>query len=165
MTIRWPPQAIQLGAAIAVLVIGVLIYLLDRSASGAWLIPQWWSAAYDRPPVFGRLGEHLPTFIHVYSFILITAMVLAPWKRAPVFICLLWFAVDSLFELAQIDVAAAYIGSHIPAWFAAWPLLNNVADYFAAGRFDPYDLVSIGLGTVAAYLTVRYALRRGENSC
>lgn len=160
---RLPQQAMQMGAACAVLAVGVLVYLLDRSTSGAWLIPEWWSLVYDGPPVFGRLGQHLPTFIHVYAFILITASLLAPWKHAPVVACATWVALDCVFELAQLDVIAVQIAARVPAWFAKWPLLDNIAAYFITGRFDLYDLYSIALGAIAAYLTIRFATRHGED--
>jgi hypothetical protein len=70
-------------------------------------------------------------------------------------ICLAWFTLDCLFEVAQIDSSARWIAQHIPDWFSGVPFLENTASYFLFGTFDVLDLLSIAAGTVAAYVTIR----------
>jgi hypothetical protein len=77
--------------------------------------------------------------------------VLSPLRRAALGICAAWVVVESFFEIAQNTVISAKIAANVPAWFSDWPILDNVANYFVAGYFDPLDLVSIVIGAVAAY--------------
>jgi hypothetical protein len=144
-----------------VLTAGVLVYLLDRPSGSVYFMPDSWSIADRTPAMFGALGRYLPTFAHTFAFILFTSVVLSPTRRAALGICVAWVVVESLFEIAQRDIIAAKIAANVPAWFADWPLLDNVADYFVAGRFDPLDLVSIMIAAGAAYLTMIYSTRRG----
>ena len=150
---------IQVIAAVIVLMIGVLVYLLDRPSTSVYLIPDSWSFGDSIPPVFGAIGAHLPTFAHTFGFILLTSALLEPWRWSAITACAGWWLVGSLFEIAQSDAWAPMVVSTVPDWFADWPLLDNVAVYFNAGQFDLYDLVSISIATVFAYVVIRLANR------
>ena len=113
--------------------------------------------------MFGSIGDYLPTFVHVYTFILLTVIVAIPTGIKLIPVCLAWFSLDSLFEVAQLKSIAQWIGSHTPPWFEGVPFLKNTADYFLMGTFDVFDLISIAAGTVAAYLTVSFTLVRTDN--
>lgn len=154
-------DAIQLTTAVLALGIGVLVYLLDRQPSDVYFIPDWVSIADSLNPIFGQVGNNLPTFIHVYVFILLTVIIITPSPVMVFRICVIWFSVDSLFELAQLTPIAYLIAEHIPAWFIGIPFLENTATYFLAGTFDILDIISIAMGTVTAYLTIRYSNKRG----
>ena len=78
MDIRMKPEWLQFYAAIAVLVVGVLIYLLDRPSSSVYFVPDSWSMADRTPRIFGTIGRYLPTFAHTFAFILFTTAVMAP---------------------------------------------------------------------------------------
>ncbi len=39
-------------------------------------------------------------------------------------------------------------------------LVNHTADYFVYGTFDPWDLVAISVGTLAAYLVIEKTMRQ-----
>jgi hypothetical protein len=106
----------------------------------------------------------LPTFVHVYAFILLTAILVTPARAYVIPICLLWFMIESLFELAQINVIAQWIVKYIPTWFNRIPFLENTSDYFLAGTFDILDIFSIAAGTLAAYLTIVISTRRIANN-
>lgn len=149
------PEVLQIAVAIGVLAIGVLVYLLDRQPGSVYFIPDWIALANNSSPMFGEIGNYLPTFVHAFAFILLTAIVVAPTSSQVVLICLTWFAVDSFFEIAQITPIAQWITGHVPDWFAGIPFLENTAVYFLAGTFDFLDLVSIAMGAVAAYLTIK----------
>jgi hypothetical protein len=40
----------------------------------------------------------------------------------------------------------------IPDWFSNYLFLENTRDYFLQGHFDYLDLLSIALGSLAAYI-------------
>ncbi len=152
---RAGPAVIQVVVAIIVLMIGILVYLLDRPSASIYLIPNSWSFGDRVPPVFGALGNYLPTFAHTFAFTLFTSALLEPWRRSAVAACAGWWALGSLFEIAQSDAWAAAIAVRVPGWFADWPLLDNVASYFVAGHFDGLDLVSIAIAIVCAFAVIR----------
>jgi len=148
--------------AIGTLAVGALVYMLDRPAETAYLLPRALSFARAPHPAFALLGGSLPEFIHVYGFILLTAAVSSsPVRLVP--ICAFWWAVDSLFEIGQHPAIAPVIAAALPNWFRGIPVLDHVANYFLRGTFDPADLVAIVLGTVAAFLTIRL-IRQSEVS-
>jgi len=151
---------LQGAAAIGALAVGVLVYLLDRQPTSIYFIPDWITLANNLNPIFGEIGNYLPTFIHVFVFILLTAIIVAPSPAWIIPLCVAWFAVDSLFELAQITPIDQWIAGNVPDWFTGIPFLENTSAYFIAGTFDFLDLLSIAAGTVAAYLTIRISQNR-----
>ena len=153
-------DALQLTTAVLAVGIGVLVYLLDRQPSNVYFIPDWVSIVDSLNPIFGQVGNILPTFIHVYVFILLTVIIITPSPVRVFRICVIWFSVDSLFELAQLTPIAHLIAEHVPAWFIGIPFLENTAAYFLAGTFDILDLISIAMGSVTAYLTIMYSNKR-----
>jgi len=158
------PQGARIIAGSIVFVMGACVYLFDRSGSSVYVVPAWWTIADATPAIFGALGDYLPTFAHVFAFTLFTAAVLSPGTLASIVICAAWFSIDLSFELAQIDAAALEIVRLVPAWFSDWPILENTADYFLAGHFDPLDVASIALGSVAAGLVLFITTQYGTNN-
>jgi hypothetical protein len=154
------PVKIQTAAAVTALLIGVFVYLLDRQAESVYFMSSWMALGDSMSPFFGTIGDQLPTFVHVYAFILLTMVVASPSRGYVLYICLFWLVLESLFELAQITVIAHWITSHIPEWFSGIPLLENTAAYFLGGTFDVVDLCSIAAGTLAAYLTIVISTQR-----
>jgi hypothetical protein len=154
------PALKQIGFATIALAIGSAVYLFDRQPETVYFISTATSLPDGSSVVFGAIGNYLPTFVHVYAFILLTAALLAPGGAHAGFVCVFWALVDSVFELAQIDSVAARIAGIVPEWFAGIPLLENIPHYFLAGTFDVLDLVSIFAGTIAAYLTIVMSTER-----
>ena len=101
----------EVTVALSALVVGVVIYLTERSGAGVYLLPDGWEAVL---PV-SLLGNHLPSFLHAFAFVILTAIVLEPWRGAVIFSCLLWAAVNTLFELGQIDAVGRDDRSIYPA--------------------------------------------------
>jgi len=153
-------QSELLIIAIAALGVGVLVYVFERNPEYIYFLPSWLSLNSMTGSIFGSIGNYLPTFIHVYAFILLTVFVAVPVVTKLIPVCLAWFTIDSLFEVAQLNPIAEWVGNHTPAWFNGIPYLENTSDYFLMGTFDVLDLVSIALGSVAAYLTAALTLRR-----
>jgi len=145
-----PHRGIITKALIALLA-GLLLYLVTRD-------PQTIAFARILPftpgwkplpcPVCGAL----PSLLHVYAFILISAYVLQPTTRQQLLsICLAWSGIEAVFELGQLDGMASLYQSLLPHWLEENPLLSLTGDYFVRGTFDPLDLLCIGLGALAAY--------------
>lgn len=134
------PEVLQTTFAISGLVLGLFVYLIDRHPETVYFIPQWLSLSTNVKPFFGFVGNFLPTFFHVFVFILLTTVVLAPAGKLVIPICTTWLTIDSLFEVAQLPAIAQWIARHVPAWFQAVPFLDNTANYFTAGTFDVLDL-------------------------
>jgi hypothetical protein len=151
-------RQILLGAG--ALGLGILLYVLDRPAEHTYFLPEALSLFSTTPRMFGNLGNHLPTFLHVLAFCLITSGILGSDKRAALMVCLGWLAIDAAFEIGQHPSVAARIIPLIPGWFAKVPLLDNTASYFTHGRFDPADLASILLGAMCAYVLIRILIAR-----
>ena len=150
----------QVLLAAAVLAPGIAVYVFDRPAERIYFIPDWWQQGDNIASLFGSLGGSLPSFAHVFFFILITAAVLAPWRFRIVSICLFWFCIDSLFELAQLEAIAVRIAEIVPAWFVKVLVLENTRHYLLAGTFDPLDILSLAAGSLLAYLTLRIIVAR-----
>jgi len=143
------------------LLIGSLVYLIDRPPDQTYFVyssPINISLSNTIPNLFGLIGNSLPEFIHVFSFILITAGLIFCQKRGYLIICLSWFLVDSAFEVGQ--KFTTWSTSIIPDWFAGIPFLENTENYFLRGTFDGTDLAAIALGTVTAYVILLTTQRR-----
>ena len=147
-----------IALALLALLLGVLVYLLDRQAHAVYFVPQWLANAMCGDSFLGTLGNYTPTFVHVYAFILLTVALAVPAGRyqhyLPV-VCFFWLIVDSSFEFAQLEFIGRAIAASVPSWFDGIPFLENTAAYFLTSTFDGWDVLSIVLGTLAAYLTVR----------
>ncbi len=145
----------QILIGVAGLILGSLVYLIDRPPDQTYFV---YSSKIDIslfntfPNLFGVIGNILPDFLHVFSFILITAGLFSCKRRGYLIICLSWFFVDSAFELCQKFNALPL--RIIPDWFEGIPFLENTKNYFQRGTFDMIDLVAIAVGTAVAYFVI-----------
>jgi hypothetical protein len=153
--VRYTPATswVQVVVAVSVLVIGALVYVLDRP-TGA--VPFFTTVSLDGqlPSVFGTIGNSLPTFAHVFALSVLTAAWLGRKKCAGLSACLFWFGLDTAFEVGQHPQVAQRIVQFMPSWFERLPLLEQADTYFLAGTFDTWDLISIAAGAAAAYLAI-----------
>jgi len=147
-------KVLQIISAVFALAVGIFIYLIDRQPNSVYFLPDWFSLTGNLKPVFGELGNCLPTFLHTFAFVLLTAIFVTPTSSKLIFICISWFSIESLFEFGQISSVALWIADHVPNWFANIPILNNTSAYFISGTFDIRDVVSIAAGVVVAYVFV-----------
>ena len=160
-----PINKIQIFIGIIGLLFGSLIYLVDRPPYQTYFVcssPLNISLYNTLPNLFGSIGNSLPAFIHVFSFILITAGLATSRKRGYLIICLCWFVVDSVFELGQHFKTLSL--RLIPDWFAGIPYLENTENYFLQGTFDFRDLAAITLGITAAYAILLTTTERRQSS-
>lgn len=156
---------VLIAVGFAFLLAGTLVYLTDRPPGSAYFVnrcpvPVHFTNTF--PHLFGAMGFYFPSFVHVLSFSLMTAGILACGKRGGLDVCLGWFAVDGLFELGQKygSTAAAYV----PGWFKGVPFLENTANYFRLGTFDPLDIVAAAAGALAAGAMMLILLPKGETT-
>ena len=142
----------QILIGLGVLLFGILVYLIDRSPNQTYFVHKSFvniSLHNILPNLFGFIGNSLPSFVHVFSFILITAGLLNCQKRGYIIICSFWFLTDFIFELGQ-KFNSLFL-KIIPSWFESILLLENTKSYFFYGTFDFIDLFAITTGTVIAY--------------
>ena len=146
---------LQVLIGLTTLLLGSLVYLVDRPPGQTYFV---YSSSisislYDTlPNLFGIVGNSLPAFVHVFSFILITAGFLSCKKRGCLLICLSWFLVDCAFEVGQ--KFNAWPSDLSPNWFKGIPFLENTENYFGRGTFDMFDLLGIVFGTAIAYFVL-----------
>ena len=151
----------QILIGIIGLLIGSLVYLIDRSPDQTYFVyssPININLSNVIPTLVGSIGNSLPEFIHVFSFILITAGLIFCRKRVYLIICMSWFLIDCAFELGQ--KFALWSSSLVPDWFAGIPFLENSKSYFLQGTFDLFDMAAIALGSIAAYFVLLGTMER-----
>jgi hypothetical protein len=162
--IRRHPARVQAVLALLCLLVGILVYVLDRNPQSTYFLPEAFSYSNGEGSVFGPLGNQLPDFLHLYAFILLSCALLQPRRPAILGITLVWLLIEVGFELGQHPAASTHIANAIPSWFSHIPLLENTAAYFTHGHFDPLDLVAMLLAAIAGYLTVRLMPAYAEDS-
>lgn len=153
--------ALQPVAAGAALALGLAVYLADRPAGHAMLLPA--VLAPGTGPLFGIVGQWLPSFVHPFAFSLASAALHAPGSGPAYGVCAAWWLVNIVFEAAQhprlhqvaIEAAASLFGG-------GWPM-RPLADYLRLGTFDPGDLAATTLGALAAAALLRAVHRRSDN--
>jgi len=160
------PKIKTVAIACLALLLGVVLYILDRPHDRVYFLDEWFekegmldNQSDGLGQYFGNLGQYLPTFLHTYAFILLTMVVVFPhkkFKKNIIWICLFWFILESLFEVAQIDAIANSLAQGFPTAFNNIPFIENIPNYFIYGTFDVLDLVSIAVGASFAYLTIYF---------
>jgi hypothetical protein len=115
---------------LTVLLLGILVYVVDRSPDQTYFLYKSSvniSLHNTLPNLFGFIGYSLPSFIHAFSFILITAGLLHCQKRGCLIICAFWFLTDVIFELGQKFKALSSI--MVPDGFSGILFLENSKSY------------------------------------
>jgi len=157
-------NGVQILIGLGGLFVGSMVYLIDRPPEATYFIQ------FSRikvslygilPNLFGVIGNSLPDFLHVFSFIMLSAGLLSWGKKGSLAICLGWFSIDLIFELFQRFNALPL--KIIPGWFQGIPFLENTENYFRQGTFDLLDVIAIVLGATAAYF-VLLATNKGEGN-
>jgi hypothetical protein len=158
---RHPAGALQLAAAGAALALGLLVYLADRPAGHAMLLPA--ALALGTGPLFGIVGQWLPSFVHPFAFSLASAAARAPAAGPAYGACAGWWAVNVVFEAAQHPrIRPAAIEAVAGLFGGGWPT-RPLVDYLRQGTLDPGDLIAATLGALAAAALLRVVHRRSQN--
>jgi len=154
---RWAVPVILAATASFALAVGFLVYLADRVAMPAALIPAF--ALLHTGTLFGVVGQWLPSFVHTFAFSLFTAAAL-PLAASPAYgACAAWWAVNVAFEVGQHPQVAARIADALVGTFGTHALTRPLSNYFLHGTFDTGDLVAATLGALAAALVLRLVHR------
>ena len=143
------------------LVPGILVYMVDRPPDRTYFIEKshFFTSFYGRiPNLFGRLGNIIPEFVHVFAFILLTASLFPNDRKKYIPICCFWCVVDGLFEYGQ--KFGDTISRFVPGFLNGIPYFENTAGYFKRGTFDYNDILAILAGTVCAYATLLLTSRK-----
>ena len=154
----------QILIGLSVLLLGTLVYVVDRPPVQTYFVYKSLvniSLHNTLPNLFGLIGNSIPSFVHVFSFILITAGLLHCQKRGCIFICSSWFFLNVIFELGQKFKALS--SAMVPAWFSRILFLENSKNYFLSGTFDLNDLKAIAVGTILAYFALSITKKRRES--
>lgn len=165
--------ALALVAALA-LALGTAVYLLDRPAGSAWLLPSAWQAVHvagTAAPAsnaglaaagtwFGAAGLWLPSLAHAFAFSLFTALLLPRRAGPAAAACVGWALVDTLFELGQHPAIAPALAAGLASTFDGAPLALRVGRYFTQGSFDVADIAAGCGGAALAGLALAFAHRR-----
>jgi hypothetical protein len=130
------------------LAIGVLVYQTDRAASRAPLIPGIHLPL--RGPLFGALGQWLPSFVHPFAFSLFTAAALSPGPVSARRACVAWCVLNIAFELGQLRPVAAVLAEAMRGPLGGTPAVKLLTNYFLRGTFDLGDIVAAVLGALTA---------------
>jgi len=91
----------------------------------------------------------IPTFVHVFSFSMISASLLEYSKVRYFFVCTIWLMINCIFELSQKYKAVAL--KITPSWLESIPFLGNTKNFILNGTFDLMDIFSIFAGSIAAF--------------
>ena len=150
----------QLEIGLLGLFVGLLVYLIGRPPNTYFVynIGINWGFINSLPKISGLVWDSLPSFLHVFSFILITAAIQSCGKKGCFIICIFWLLIECTFELGQkFDTLITKL---LPDWFLGVPFLEAAHDYFNLGTFDYIDLTAIIIGAVIAYFVVLTTMER-----
>ena len=143
---------IQLTLGLAALCFGALVYLTVRAPDRIYFTKFF--GVHDpilkiQSGILKSIGNSLPSFVHVFSFSLITASFFSNRKRTYAVICMGWLFIDCCFELGQKYKIQASRWAF--DFLDAIPFLESTRNFFLLGTFDGFDLMAFGLGAAAAF--------------
>ena len=148
----------QILVGLGGLSLGALVYLFERSPESygfGFIVRDYLGFIRSHRMLFGVLANNLPSFTHVLAFSLMTAGLLGTRRKGNLLICLLWFLIDTVFEIGQglKPVSLAII----PECFKVHTLpMVNLQEYFGYGTFDIRDIVAGLLGALAAFMVAEF---------
>lgn len=157
-------NGLQISIGIILLLLGTLVYLIDRPPDNTYFIYASKISLHNTfPNLFGVLGNNLPDFVHVISFILITAGILSCRKKGYIIICSAWVLAECAFELGQkfnpLNI------KFISDWCEKVQVFGACESYFRFGTFDYLDMVAITAGGITAYIILLKTMDRRKITC
>jgi len=147
-----------------VLLLGTAEYIFNRPLESSHLgtvIKTFIGRIPLKLNMFGIFSGVVPDFAHAFSFSLFT-LILFPGtvRKIRVVICLFWLFTDVIFEIGQLF--GRQISEVIYTILPTNPVTNILKDYFVNGKYDPMDILAIGIGVGAAFLIGEITLTRGD---
>jgi len=106
----------------------------------------------------GVIWNSFPSFVHVFSFSMITASLIKDSKFMYFIVCTIWLIINCIFELSQKYKAFAL--GITPSWFESIPFLENTKNFFLNGTFDVMDIFSIFAGAITAFYVLTITAKR-----
>lgn len=142
------PRHFCLG--IVALLLGISVYCFDRNSNSVYFLFSLNINFLPTTPIFGSIGQHLPTFLHVFAFILLSTSVIIRKQNNFAMVAFFWFTLEVVCEFGQLLTKESLYT--FPSWFAGIPFFENTARYFINGSFDWIDIISIAIGAYAAFI-------------
>jgi len=139
----WRREVLLVAIGCGALSAGVLVYLTDRHGTRTG-------------PVFGSIGQWLPSGVHALAFSLFTAAALGRGAARRRGACAAWCTINLAFEVGQHAAFKPHWAAALHAAAGDWPVAGPVLRYLLAGTFDVGDLLAIVLGALAAGLLLEY---------
>ena len=154
------PEFIQITAAFAALLLGLMIYLLSRDPQQVYFLSYVPAFQQSDSNELGIFSYFLPSLLHIYAFILLTVAVLSASLTQTRIICLCWVFLECLFEIGQHKAIADHLSEFSEGIF----ILEVSSEYFLNGTFDIFDIVAIVMGAFLAYATVSISFSALDSS-
>ena len=155
----------QLAIGCTLLLLGVLIYMLDRNSEQVFFIYAFKLPYFHHPEyrkMFGEVSMSLPSFLHGCSFSLLTCAFLPLQNKRNCFIvCLIWAIIDILFEFGQL--IKPFTSTDIPPFLSNNKVFMVTINYFRYGTFDYMDILFAILGCVCAYFIIIINYKGGNH--
>ncbi len=155
-------RAVLGSAACLALLLGSLVYLMERDAAHVALMPA--AATLPIGPVFGALGQWLPSFVHPFSFSLLWAAARPPEAPPAYGACAGWWAVNVLFEIGQHPNLNVPLAGFVKDTFGDGRATQMLMGYFLRGTFDRGDIVAATAGAMAAAALLMLVCRKAESN-
>ena len=144
----------QVGIGVALLSIGILVYVVDRNVipffaiSTSDIVSINWSLT-------GRYSDWVPSFCHSAGICLLSAGILGCGRRVSLTICATWAVVHSILELSQMDELASSIFGGVTLAGDNGIAYRYLEAYSKNGVFDVSDLLAATTGSALAYLVLK----------
>ena len=151
-----PRSSTVMPAVVALLALGagLLIYLAERDPAHVWLMPAGWSIASLHGLLPAVVSNSGPSFLHAYSFSVLTGLCLQPRRSTRAIACASWFAIDTLFEIGQHPAVGRAISAGWSRWFEWTAGPASLPLFFPQGTFDAGDCLAASVGAAAAFATL-----------
>lgn len=140
-------------AGLGFLLLGVLVYLTDRSPLPA--LPPVHVPGLSGARWFGPAADWLPALAHTAGFGLLGAAALPPRGPWAALACVFWGLVNVLAELGQLPRVDQVVADAVLGSLGDGRVASFVARYFTYGIFDVKDLAAAVAGMVIALLVTR----------
>lgn len=139
------------GSAVTVLLLGTLVYFLDRDWSSVPFLAPFADPQPPRGTLFGRLGYWLPSLCHAYAFAALMILALGQSRSARWCGACAWFVVAAALEFAQsAPISDMVAQARMP--LAAFVWLPGFEGFVTQGSFDSGDLLASALGCLVAWV-------------
>ena len=162
--LRWHLPLGLVAAASLALIVGLAVYIADRSVGTSVRIPGIRAGLQGGASLFGSWGQWLPSFTHAFAFSLFTAAALPLALRYGLAACAAWGATDIALELAQHSLLhgqtmCLFEYSQDSSW-----IVTKFVHYACRGTFDMNDVFAVAVGALVAAAIIYCLYRRTEHS-